>query len=217
MKFLKIYILYRPIIIVLLIVFGIVSHLYLDTVLAWICYVLAFVSIILYFTFGTMRLVQETITDGDVEGAKRYMKMIRFPKLLFKPIRQAYYLLEGNLAMVDNDMDKAEANIRKGMASQSKLGGDTRGAGLMQLGFVQLRKGNIKEARLNLMEAVKAGIPDKEQLAATYLQLCSIEIQRQQYKIAKQYYAKCKACKPTSEEILSQVKIMDKQIPRLPG
>jgi tetratricopeptide (TPR) repeat protein len=200
-----------------LIAFGIVSHIWLDTVLAWLCYVAAFISILLYFMFGTMRLVQDAITEGDVDSAKKYMSMIRFPRLLFKPIRQAYYLLEGNLAMVDNDMDKAEANIRKGISAQSKLVGDTRGAGLLQLGFIQLRKGNIKEGRLNLMEAIKAGIPDKEQLAAAYLQLCSIEIQRQQYRIAKEYYRKSKACKPTSSEILEQFRIMDKQIPRLPG
>ena len=35
-------------------------------------------------------------------------------------------------------------------------------------------------------------IPDKESLAAAYLQLCSIEGQRMQYKMSKQYFKKAK-------------------------
>ena len=91
------------------------------------------------------------------------------------------------------------------------------GANLMQLGFIELKKGNTKQGRLHLMEAVKAGIPDKENLAAAYLQLCNIEAQRLQYKIAKQYFKKAKDLKPKNEEILNQVKQMEKQINRMPG
>ena len=85
------------------------------------------------------------------------------------------------------------------------------------LAFIQLKKGQTKEARLNLMGALKAGIPDKESMAAVYLQLCSIEIQRKQNKIGKEYFRKAKALKPKSEEIVKQLTMMEKNIARLPG
>ena len=217
MKFLKIYIIYRLQIIIALVVLGVVSHLYLDSVLAWICYVLAAISITLYFLLGTMRIVQEAVMEGDVEAAQKYMKMVKFPKLLFKPIRQAYYMLQSNLAMATDNLDQAEVNIRKSLDTNSSLAGDMRGTNLMQLAMVQLRKGNTKEARLHLIEAVKVGIPDNDNLAGAYLQLCSIEVQRQQYKIAKEYFKRAKAAKPKNEEIVKQIQQLEKQIPRMPG
>jgi hypothetical protein len=66
------------------------------------------------------------------------------------------------------------------------------------------------------MEALKAGIADKESLAAAYLQLCSIVLQRSQNKIAKEYFRKAKAQKPKAEEIVKQIKTMEKQLARIP-
>lgn len=217
MKFLKIYIIYRLQIIIALVVFGVASHIWLDNVLAWICYILAAISLTLYFMLGTMRVVQEAVMEGDVEAAQKYMKMIKFPKLLFKPIRQAYFMLQSNLAMATDNLDQAEFNIRESLKTNSSMAGDVRGTNLMQLAMVQLRKGNTKDARLHLIEAVKVGIPDKDNLAGAYLQLCSIEVQRHQYKIAKEYFKRAKACKPKNEEIVKQIQQLEKQIPRLPG
>nr|MDQ3048011.1 hypothetical protein [Bacteroidota bacterium] len=62
-----------------------------------------------------------------------------------------------------------------------------------------------------------AGIPDKEHLAAVYMQLCSLEIQRNQNRLAKEYFKKAKAQKPKTEEIVKQIKTMEKQISRIPG
>lgn len=166
---------------------------------------------------GTMRLVQEAVQSGEVEEAGRLLKMIKFPKLLFKPIRMGYYMLQSNLALATDNLETAESNIRESLKTNSTMAGDVRGANLMQLGFVELRKGNAKEARKHLMEALKAGIPDKDSLAATHLQLCSMEIQRQQYRIAKEHFKKAKAARPRNEEILGQIKMLEKQIPRLPG
>lgn len=217
MKFLRFYIIYRLPIIALLIVGGVLSYMYFDKVTAWICFILAAISIVLYFGLGTMRLVQEAITEGEVEKAQEYLGMIKFPKLLFKPVRAAYYMLQSNLALTSDNLGKAEENIRKSLDTKSTLVGDMKGANLMQLGFIQLKKGETKEARKTLLEAVKAGIPDKDSLAATYLQLCSIEVQRMQYKVAKEYFKRAKAQKPKNEEIVSQLKMMEKQIARLPG
>lgn len=217
MKFLRFYILYRLQIIIALIVLGVLAHLYLDPITAWICYVLAAVSLVLYFMIGTMRLVQEAVQEGDVDRAMLYMNKIKFPRLLFKPVRSGYYILQSNLSMASNDLDKAEANIRKSLKIKSKIAGDMEGSNLMQLGFIELKKGNTKQARQHLMDAVKAGIPDKDSMAAAYLQLCNIEAQRMQYKLAKQYFKKAKEQKPKSEEILGQMRTMEKQINRMPG
>ena len=119
--------------------------------------------------------------------------------------------------MATNDLDKAEANIRKSLQIKSKIVGDMEGTNLMQLGFIELKKGDSKKARLHLIEAVKAGIPDKESLAAVYLQLSSIEAGRIQYKMAKQYFKKAKDLKPKSEEVIKQIKSYEKQITRMPG
>jgi len=217
MKFLRFYIIHRLEIIIALIVLGILSHIYFDTVTAWLCYIIAAVSIALYLMIGTMRLVQEAVTEGDVETATKYMKMIKFPQLLFKPVRAGYYMLQSNLSMASNDLGTAEANIRKSLNIKSSIVGDMQGANLMQLGFIELRKGNSKEARTHLLAAVKAGIPDKENLAAVFLQLCNMEAQRQQYKIAKQYFKRAKDLKPKNEELVSQIKQLDKQMARMPG
>jgi Tfp pilus assembly protein PilF len=92
-----------------------------------------------------------------------------------------------------------------------------RGTNLMQLGFIQLRQGKTKEGRANLLEAVKAGIPDKESLASVYLQLCSIEIQRQQNRAGKAYFKKAKDLNPKNKEVADQIRMMEKTISRLPG
>ncbi|HET6225956.1 MAG TPA: hypothetical protein VFF27_06735 [Bacteroidia bacterium] len=217
MKILRYYIQYRLPIIAVLIGLGILSNVYDDTIAAWICYILAGISLLLYFMIGTMRLVQEAVTDGNVELAAKYMKQIKFPRLLFKPVRSGYYMLQSNLAMASDDLSNAEANIRKSLKTKSSIVGNVEGTNLMQLGFIQLKKGNAKEARLTLVQAVKAGISDKESLAATYMQLCSLEIQRNQNRIAKDYFKKAKDLKPKSEELVKQIQMMQKNISRLPG
>lgn len=214
---LRFYIVYRLPIIILLIAAGVLFQLYVDFYLGLICYILAAISLLLYFMLGTMRLVQEAVQEGDVDAAQRYIRQIRFPRLLFGPVRAAYYMLQSNLALTSNDLSTAEANIRKSLNTKSKMVGDMKGANLMQLGFIQLKNGNLKEARTTLLEAVKAGIPDNDSLAATYLQLCSIEIQRTQYRVAKEYFRKAKAQKPKASEIVNQIKMMEKQIARMPG
>ncbi len=216
-KLLHIYILYRLQIVIGLVILGVVSHIWGDPILAWILYIIAFFSLLLYFMIGTMRLVKDAVEDGEVDQAMSYINKIKYPKLLIKPIRSAYYMLQSSLNMAGNDLDKAEDNIRKSLNTKSSLTGDMKGTNLMQLGFVQLRKGNSKEARLTLIQAVKAGIPDKEGLAGVYLQLCSLEIQRSQNKAGKDYFRKAKALNPRSKEIVDQLKLMEKNIARIPG
>ncbi len=217
MKFLRFYILNRPIIILVLIIVGVVSHVLGDPVIAWICYVLALISIVLYFMLGTMRLVQDAFTNGDADKAIKYINMIKFPKLLFKPIRATYYMMQSQFSMVNADLNTAEKNIRKSMATKSSIVGDMEGTNLMQLGFIQLRKGDSKEARKTLTEALKKGIPDKEAKAGVLLQLTTLEIQRNNNRLGKEYFKKAKALNPKTPDIVDQIKTMEKNISRLPG
>jgi tetratricopeptide (TPR) repeat protein len=217
MKVLKFYILYRLPITVVLIGLGVLGIVYKDPISAWICFSLAFVSLLLYFMMGTMRLVQEAVSEGDVDQAMVYLKMIRFPRLLLKPIRAGYYMLQSNLSLASNDLSTAEASIRKSLNTKSSLVGDVKGTNLMQLGFIQLKKGNAKEARATLLEAIKAGIPDNDSQAAVYLQLASLEIQRNQNKVGKEYFRRAKALKPKAAEIVDQLKQMEKHVARIPG
>ena len=87
----------------------------------------------------------------------------------------------------------------------------------MQLGSIAYKKGNTKEAYENLRKAVKVGLPDKDNEATAYMQLSSICIQRRDFKSAKIYFNKAKACKPTNEQVVSQLKEMTKYIARIPG
>ena len=61
---------------IVLIVLGVLSHIYLDLVTAWLCYTFAIISLVLYFMMGTMRVVQEAVSDGDVDLAMTYMNKI---------------------------------------------------------------------------------------------------------------------------------------------
>lgn len=217
MKVLRFYILYRLYVAVALVVFGVLSHVYGDPILAWILYILAFFSILLHFLIGPMRLVKDSVESGNVEEAVELINKVKYPKLLVKPIRSAYYMLQSTLNLATNDLSSAENNIRKSLSTTSSLTGDMRGTNLMQLGFIQLRQGKTKEGRANLLEAVKAGIPDKESLASVYLQLCSIEIQRQQNRAGKAYFKKAKDLNPKNKEVADQIRMMEKTISRLPG
>jgi tetratricopeptide (TPR) repeat protein len=217
MKLLKIYILYRLFFALGLLVAGILSHLFADVILAWILYILAVVSVLLHYMIGTMRLVKDAVEDGDIDQALVYIQKIKNPNLLVKPIRSAYYMLQSTMSMATNDLSTAESNIRKSLNTKSSLAGDMQGTNLMQLGFIQMRQGKTKEGRANLLAAIQAGIPDKESLAGVYLQLCSLEIQRQQNKSGKAYFRKAKALNPKSKDIVEQIKIMEKSISRLPG
>lgn len=217
MKILRFYILYRLYVALALVVGGVLSHVYGDPILAWILYILAFFSVLLHFLIGTMRLVKDAVESGNVDEAVILINKIKYPRLLVKPIRSAYFMLQSTLNVANQDFDTAERNIKKSLNTTSSLTGDMRGTNLMQLGFIQLRQGKTKEAMTNLKEALKAGIPDKESKASVYLQLCSLEIQRMQNKAGKAYFKKAKELNPKNREIVDQIKAMEKTISRLPG
>src|SRR5690606_10076226 len=123
----------------------------------------------------------------DVEGAQKLISRVKYPKLLYKPIRSAYYMLKANFSTMNEDLDTAESELKMGLASGS-TDKDFQGTALLQLGSIAYRKGNTKEAYEHLRKAVKAGLPDPDSNATAYLQLSSIAMQRRDFKGAKFYF-----------------------------
>lgn len=91
------------------------------------------------------------------------------------------------------------------------------GANKLQLGMLAMQKGNMKEAESYIRQAIRAGLPDSENNAAAYLQLCSIMMNKREFRAAKQYFAKAKSYKPTTPQIVDQIKQVEKYIARMPG
>src|SRR5690349_2463836 len=101
MKLLRLFILYRLPLGILLIVAGIAVNILDGIGFAWMLYLAGLICIGMHFLFGTLRLVQQAIQDGEPETAQKYMEMIKYPQFLFKPIRSSYYFLQSNMAMVN--------------------------------------------------------------------------------------------------------------------
>ncbi len=185
---------------------------------SFILYLLAAVLIVGHFLLGPMRLVQSHMEAGDMEGAKKVVDGIMFPGLLIKPMRSVYYTLKGNLAMVDQNFDEAEKHMKKSLS----LGGgaltkQAEGPNKLQLGMLAMQKGNMKEGEAYIRQAIRAGLPDNENNAAAYLQLCSIMMNKREFRVAKEYFKKAKGFKPTTPQIVDQIKQIEKYITRMPG
>lgn len=216
MKAFNLFIRYRLPLGIVLLLGGIALGLSVGWWEAAIVLVLAVVCIVTHFLFGPMRLVQEAVEAGDVETAMGIMNKITFPKLLYKPIRSVYYFMQSNLAMYHQDLDKAETAVRQSIKSGSPMK-EYEGMQYFQLGTIAYQKNDTKSADQNLKKALRLGLPDKENTAAALLTLCSIAMSRRDFKVAKDYFRRAKAQKPTTEQIVGQIKEMDKYISRMPG
>jgi len=182
----------------------------------WLFLSLGLIALVSHLLFGPIRLIQDAIQEEDMETATKYMKTVKFPGLLIKPVRQGFYMLQSNMAMMEKDFASAETYMKKSMKSKSKImGGDNEGSSYLQLGMIALQKGNTKEAKKNLKMALSKGLPDNDSKAAAYLQLSSIEVQARQIKVGREYFKKAKALKPKAAEIKSQIAQMDKYIHRV--
>ncbi len=190
---------------------------------SFVLYLAAVILVVGHFIFGPMRLIQESMESGDIEGAKKVLASIWFPGLLIKPIRSVYYTLKGNLDMADQNFEGAEKNLKK---SQSLMGGSSllgdsmkqaEGSNKLQLGMLAMQKGDMKQAESYIRGSLRAGLPDKENEAAAYLQLSSIMINKREFRAGKDFFKKAKALKPTTPQIADQIKQMEKYISRMPG
>lgn len=183
-----------------------------------IVYIIAVVLIFGHFFFGPMRLIQTAMEEGNMDEANKIVNGIMFPGLLFKPVRSVYYTIKGNLAMAGNNLDEAEQHMKKSLSlGGGSLTKQAEGPSKLQLGMITMQKGNIKQAEVYIREAIRAGLPDKENNAAAYLQLCSIMMQKREFRMAKEYFKKAKGYKATTPQIVDQIKQIEKYITRMPG
>ena len=183
---------------------------------AFVLYLIALILIVGHFIFGPMRLIQGYMESGDMVGAQKVIDSIWFPGLLIKPVRAVYFTLKGNMAMVNKDFDSAEAHMKKSLSLGLPMK-EAEGSNKLQLGMLSMQKGNIREAENYIRQAIRAGLPDKENAAAAYLQLSSIMINKREFRAAKEYFKKVKNLKPTTPELVTQIKQMEKYITRMPG
>jgi len=184
--------------------------------LGWLPIFIAIIMVVAHFLVGPVTLMQRYIEAGDVEGAKILLDKVKYPNLLYKPVRSMYYSLKSNFSTMNEDWDSAEAELRKGLES----GGadkDYQGTAMFQLGSICYRKGDMKEAYEHLRKAIQIGLPDADTSATAYLYLTSICLQRRNYKGGKFYFAKAKAAKPKNKDIVEQIEEMKKTISRIPG
>jgi tetratricopeptide (TPR) repeat protein len=216
MKFLNVIIKYRLLLGVLFLAAAIFVNIQTSFWPSFILYLIAVILIVGHFLFGPMRLIQGYMESGDMEGAEKVLNSIWFPNLLIKPVRSVYFTLKGNMAMVKQDYTSAETHMKKSLSLGSPMK-EAEGANQLQLGMLSMQKGNIREAEKYIRQAIRSGLPDKENEAAAWLQLSSIMVNKREFRAAKEYFRKVKALKPTTPQILDQVKQMEKYITRMPG
>jgi Tfp pilus assembly protein PilF len=85
------------------------------------------------------------------------------------------------------------------------------------MGMLAMQRNDIRTAENYIRSALRKGLPDKENQAAAYLQLCSIMMTKREFRAAKDFFKKAKALKPTSQQIVDQIKQVEKYISRIPG
>ena len=185
----------------------------------WPAFVLYFIGVIALFSHffvGPLRLVQEPMEQGRIEEVEKILASIKFPNLLYKPIRSTYYTLKGNLAMMKQDFDGAEKHLKMSSALGSPMP-EAEGANKLQLGMMSLQKGDFKQGESYIRAALRLGLVDKESEAIANLSMCQIFMNKREFRAAKDYFRKAKACKPTQKQTLDQIKEVEKYISRMPG
>lgn len=218
MKWMNVIIKYRLWLGVLFIVLAIFTNYQAGFWPAFVLYLLGLILLVGHFLFGPMRLIQSHMEEGDLEGAKKVVDGIRFPQLLIKPMRSVYHTIKGNIAMAGEDYDAAEKHMQKSIdLGGGALSKQAEGPNKLQMGMLQIQKGNMKEGEGFIRQAIRAGLPDNENNAAAYLQLCSIMMNKREFRAAKEYFRKAKSFKPTTPQIKDQIKQIEKYITRMPG
>ncbi|MFT3826560.1 MAG: hypothetical protein QM731_21745 [Chitinophagaceae bacterium] len=216
MKFYTWIIRYRLQLGIALIVVGIAANIYSGFWPAFPAYFIGAILIFGHFFVGPLRLIQDHMENGDLEGAEKVLDSIKFPNLLYKPIRSAYFTFKGQLAMMKQDFDSAEQNMKKGLDLGTPMK-EVKGANLLQMGMIALQKNNFKQGESYIRQAIREGLPDKENEAAAYLQMCNIMMNKREFRAAKEFFRKTKALKPSSPDIVKQIKEIEKYISRIPG
>jgi uncharacterized protein HemY len=154
--------------------------------------------------------------EGRVEEVEKILNGIWFPNLLYKPIRSTYYTVKGNLAMMRQDYDEAEKHLKKSASLGAPMP-EAEGANKLQLGMMAMQKGDMRSAESYMRAALRVGIADKESQAIAFLSMCQIFINKREFRAAKDFFRKAKACKPTTKQVIDQIKEVERYISRVPG
>ncbi|MES2780373.1 MAG: hypothetical protein V4651_10800 [Bacteroidota bacterium] len=216
MKFYNLLIKYRFWLGLAALVLGVVAQVYVDIWTAIILYFLSFVAVLTHFIIGPLRLVQEPMENGDVEKVQQIIDSVWFPRLLIKPIRSSYYTLKANMDMASQNFASAEINLKKSASLGSSMN-ETEGANKLQLGMLAMQRSDYKTGEKYVKEALKAGLPDKESEAMAHLAMVNAYLNRREFKAAKDFFRRAKACKPKQEQTVKQIKDMEKYLSRIPG
>lgn len=216
MKFYNLLIKYRLQLGIVLLIIGGVANYYAGFWPAFPAYLIGVILIAGHFFIGPLRLIQTHMESGDMEGAEKVLNSVKYPGLLYKPVRSAYYTIKGQLAMMKQDFDSAERNMKKGLDLGTPIK-EVEGANLLQIGMIAMQKGNFKQGESYIRQAIRKGLPDKENEAAAYLQMCNIMMNKREFRAAKDFFKRTKALKPTNPELIKQIKEIEKYITRIPG
>ena len=217
MKFYNLIIKYRFWLSLFLLVVGIILN--LTSMGFWPTFPLYFIAVIglfSHFFIGPLRLIQEPMEQGKVEEVENILITIWFPNLLYKPIRSTYFTIKGNLAMMSQDFDTAEKHLKKSSELGSPMA-EAEGANKLQLGMMALQRGDTKQGESYIRAAIRLGISDKESEAVAYLSMSQIFMNKREFRAAKDFFRKAKACKPTTKQVVDQIKEIEKYISRVPG
>jgi len=179
-------------------------------------YMLGVIGVLSHIFIGPLRLVQEPMEAGNIEEVERILATIWFPNLLYTPVRSTYYTIKGNIAMAKQDFDSAEKHLKMSSSLGSAMP-EAEGANKLQLGMMAMQKGDTKQGESYIRAAIRAGIPDKESEAVAYLSMCQIFMNKREFRAAKDFFRKAKACKPSTKQVLDQIKEIEKYISRMPG
>ena len=216
MKFYNLIIKYRFPLSILALILAIAVNIFSGFWPAFVLYFIALIGLFSHFFIGPLRLIQEPMEQGNIEEVKKILNSIWFPNLLYKPVRSTYYTIKGNIAMMDQDFESAEKHLKK----SSEIGApmpEAEGANKLQLGMMALQKGDFRTGEGYIRAAIRAGIPDKESEAVAYLSMCQIFMNKREFRAAKDFFRKAKACKPTTKQVVDQIKEIEKYISRIPG
>lgn len=216
MKFYNILIKYRFWLGLAALVLGVVAQFTVDIWTAIILYFTSFVAILTHFIIGPLRLVQEPMENGEIEKVQQIIDSIWFPGLLIKPIRSSYYTLKANMDMASQNFVSAEENLKKSASLGSSMN-ETEGANKLQLGMLAMQRSDYKSGEKYVKEALRAGLPDKESEAMAHLAMVNAYLNRREFKAAKDFFRRAKACKPKQEQTVKQIKEMEKYLSRIPG
>lgn len=183
---------------------------------AWIPIAVGIILFLAHFLLGPIRLLQKSVESGDIDKAQRVIDSVKYPKLLIKPVRSVFYMMQSQMAVSQKDFTKAEELIKKSTDLGMPMK-DMDSMAVFQHGAIAFQKADYRTAIPKLREALSKGLPDNDSLASAHLMLCSIFVQRKDNKTAKMHFKKAKEAKPKQPELVSQIKQIESYIHRIPG